>query len=171
MMDHPLTFNWDGEAMVPLPRFARECGRCFVPGECYPLEVREGRSSATHRHFFAAVHDAWLNLPEAIAAEYPTSEHLRKRALIATGHCDTRDHVCASVMEARALAAFIRPIDTYALVECSGPVVRIHIAKSQSTRAMNKATFQASKTAVLDYIADLVGITAAELTANAGRAA
>lgn len=170
-MDHPITFAWDGEVMKPLPRFARECDKRFVVGETYPLEVREERSSATHRHYFAAVHDSWLNLPERLAREYPTSERLRKHALIRTGYCDTSDYVASSEAEARRLAAFLEPIDTYAIVEVRGPVVRRHVAKSQSIRTMDKATFQASKTAVLDYLADLVGVTAAELTAQAGQAA
>lgn len=170
-MDAPITMQWDGEVMRPLPRFARECDRRYIVGETYPLEVHEERSSNTHRHYFAALNDAWSNLPEEIAPQFPTVEHLRKWALIKARLCDTRDHVCQSDDEARAVAAFVEPIDSYAVIEVRGPVVRIHRAKSQSVRSMDKATFQASKQAVLDVIAGLVGVPAAELAANAGAAA
>lgn len=170
-MDYPITMQWDGEVMRPLPRFARECDRRYVVGETYPLEVHEERSSNTHRHYFAALNDAWSNLPEAVAPQFATVEHLRKWALIKSGFCDTRDHVCGTDAEARRLAAFIEPIDSYAVVEVRGPVVRIHTAKSQSVRSMDKATFQASKQAVLDVVANLVGVTPGELAAQAGQAA
>jgi hypothetical protein len=170
-MNSPLTFTWDGEVMRPLPRFARECDRRYVVGETYPLEVHEQRSSVTHRHYFAALNDAFNNLPEAITPQFKSVEHLRKWCLIKANYCDTRDHVCASEDEARRLVAFVEPIDTYAVVECRGRVVRIHTAKSQSVRSMDKATFQASKVAVLDIVAGLVGVTAGELGAQAGQAA
>jgi hypothetical protein len=170
-MDYPITMQWDGEVMRPLARFGKECDRRYVVGETYPLEVHESRSSNTHRHYFAALNDAWANLPEAVAPQFPSVEHLRKWALIKAGICDTRDHVCGSDAEARALASFIEPIDSYAVVEVRGPVVRIHTAKSQSVRSMDKATFQDSKQKVLDAVANLIGVPVSELSAQAGQAA
>lgn len=170
-MDTPITFAWDGEAMTPLPRFVRECERRFEVGKPYPLEVREARSSNTHRHYFAAISDVWSNLPDEIAQQFPTAEHLRKWALIKANYCDTRDHVCTSNAEARKLAAFIGPIDSYAIIEVRGPVIRLHTAKSQSVRSMDRRTFQESKQAVLEIISHLVGLTASDLSANAGQAA
>jgi hypothetical protein len=57
------------------------------------------------------------------------------------------------------------------VVEVRGRVVRIHKAKSQSVRAMDKATFQDSKQKVLDVVANLIGVPAGELAAQAGQAA
>jgi len=50
-----------------------------------------------------------------------------------------------------------------------GHVVVMREAKSQSRRSMDKAEFQASKTAIMEHIAGLLGVTTQELEA-AGRA-
>lgn len=167
----PVTYRWSGESMEPLDRFRRLCDRQFVVGETYRLDVSEERSSASHRHYFAAVHDAWLNLPELYTEQFPTDEHLRKWCLIRTGYADSRSIVCASKAEAQRVAAFIKPIDAYAVVAVSEATVTVYTAKSQSVRAMGKDVFQKSKTAVLDYVASLVGVSAGDLQANAGQAA
>src|SRR6185503_10225916 len=145
--------------------------RQFVVGETYPMEVHEDRSRQSHQHYFAAIEDCWQNLPEAVAEEFPTSEHLRKYALIKAGYCERRSIVCPSPAEAERVAAFVKPIDEFALVEITGPVVTVYTAKSQSLRAMGKADFQKSKQAVLDILSAMVGVEASELKANTGRAA
>ena len=55
------------------------------------------------------------------------------------------------------VAAFVRPLDDFAVVETDGLVVTVYTAKSQSMRAMGKKTFQESKDAVLRVIAELIG--------------
>lgn len=153
-----IVFQWDGEAMRPLRRFHNVCNAEYVVGEFYRCEVLEERSVVSHRHYFATLHDYWLNLPEQQAERFPTEEHLRKYALIKCGYADQRQQVCASHAEALRFAAFIRPIDTYALVTVTEAVVTIWTAQSQSTKAMGRKPFQESKTAVLDWCASLLGI-------------
>lgn len=164
----PIMFHWDGESMVPLRRFQRLCDKQFVVGQAYPLAVNEERSRASHNQYFAALHDSWLNLPEGVAENFPTEEHLRKFALIKAGFCDKREAVFSSVDDALHAAAIVKPADEYAVVELSGRVLRVYTAKSQSMKAMGKADFQASKTAVLDVVSAMVGVRPTEL---AGRAA
>lgn len=164
----PLPCRWTGEAFEPAsPHWARQADRHFVVGQIYPLEVRESRSSASHNHFFAAVAEAHRNLPEAAAERLPTPDHLRRFALIKTGHRDERSIVCASHAEALRVAAFVKPMDDFALVVTAGATVSIFTAKSQSVRAMGKAEFAASKDAVLAYIASLIGSDAKTLAQNA----
>lgn len=160
----PVTFVWteDGR-MAPLPRFKGMCDRQFVVGEEYPLALLEPRSRRTHNHFFASVHEAWRNLPEDIASDFPSAEHLRKWALCKTGWSIMKTFPCESHDHARNLAVFARSADEYAVIEVRGNVVRIHQAKSQSAAAMGKAEFQASKTDVLDKIAELIGVTTGQL--------
>jgi hypothetical protein len=167
----PVIFTWDGEAMVPLPRLARVCDKQFVVGETYPLAVQEDRSVNSHRHYFASITEAWRNLPEHYAERFPTSEHLRKWALVKAGYADERSIVCASKAEAQRVGAFIKPMDDFAVVIVNEATVKVFTAKSQSTRAMGKAVFQDSKTAVLDLLSSMVGVTPAELAANAEKAA
>jgi hypothetical protein len=168
-MSRPVAFQWDGEVMKPAhPGIA---DREYVVGERYMLAPFEQRSQASHSHEFAWLHEAWLNLPERLAAQFPSSEHLRKYALIQVGYSNSQSHVCASRAEALRLAAFIRPIDEFAVVTVNGNVVNHFTAKSQSRRAMGKAEFQDSKTRIMDFIAAMIGIEPATLAREAGRAA
>jgi hypothetical protein len=158
---YPLVFEWTGEAMVPLnPRAA---DRQYVVGERYRLEPREERSTAAHNHEFAWLHDAWLNLPETIADQYPSPEHLRKRALIQAGFYNEEIIDVGSKAGAIRVAASLRGIDDFALVLVRGPFVIRRAAKSQSRRAMNKQEFTASKAAIMEVIAGLIGVAPDQL--------
>lgn len=165
----PLMFEWDDESMVPLnPRRAENM---YVVGERYRLVPHEERSTASHNHFFACVKDAFDNLPEDREEQFATPEHLRKWCLIQAGYRDQRTIVCASQAEALRVAAFIRPIDDYAVVVAREATVIEWKAKSQSGRAMGKKVFQESKDKVLDILAGMVKIDAETLERNAGQAA
>jgi len=163
-MTAPVICAWDGEAFVPMPRFAKLCDKEFTIGENYPLVVHEDRSQASHRQYFASIHEAWLNLPMDLAERYPTDEHLRKYALVRCGYADERSIVCSSKAEAQRIGAFIKPMDQYAVVVIRDCVVKVFTPQSQSMKAMGKKEFQDSKTKVLDFVASLIGVTAEELT-------
>lgn len=167
-MSAPLPYEWDGEAMRVLPGFQRQADQLFTIGERYRLAPIEERSGASHRHFFAAVNEAWANLPEHLSAQYPTAEHLRARALIEAGYCTIADYVCSSRAEAVRWAANLRAeASEYALVVVSEAVVRVFKPKSQSVKAMGKEEFQASKDAVFTALAKMIGVTTAELQNHA----
>ncbi len=153
-MHRPELFTWDGEAMVP--RHPRRADQLFVVGETYPLIINEDRSVATHNHEFAWLREAWLNLPEALADLYPSPEHLRKRALIDAGFYDETVIDAGTNAAAIRVAAAVRAIDTFALVFVRKCFVIRRTAKSQSRRAMKKDEFQASKTAIMEVIDELV---------------
>lgn len=160
----PLPCRYDGESFTPISqRFAKQADIDFVCGEVYHLVVEEPRSAVSHRHFFAEVNDAWANLPESMAGRFPTADHLRKFALCMSGYRDERHIVCSSRAEALRLAAFIRPMDEFAIVRSDGAMVEVWTAKTQNMRAMNKATFQQSKEAVLTYLADMLSVSPEEL--------
>lgn len=166
---YPLAFRWSGEAMEPInPKLA---DKQYVVGEIYRLEPREDRSEASHSHYFAALNEAHKNLPEYLAEQFPTVDHLRKWALIKAGHCDQRSVVVASRAEALRLVAFMKPIDQYAVVVAVNATVTVYTAKSQSMRAMGKQVFEDSKTAVLEIAAQMVGTSTETLQQNAGKAA
>jgi hypothetical protein len=161
-------YAWDGAAMRPLPAFASSLTQRFAVGEVVSLEPALVRSQPTHRHYFACVREAWVNLPERFAARFPTEEHLRKYALIKAGFCDQRSIVCVSKAEARRLGAVLKPLDDYAIVAVADRLVTVITAKSQSAAAMSKAAFQASKQAVLGVLAEMIGVDPAALV-EAGR--
>lgn len=161
-----MVFDWDGEAMRP--RHPRVADRHFVIGETYRLAVQEERSNASHGHYFAALAEAHTNLPEEWAERLPTPEHLRRYALIRSGFADSQTFVASSKAEAVRLAAFLRPVDEFAIVTVEGSTVTRYTAKSQSYRAMGKADFQASKDAVLSIAAAMIGVTTQALSEAAG---
>ncbi len=163
----PLPFYWSdkAKAMVPLNEgIARRCAKACGDGELVTLVHVEDRSSASHRQYFAAVNEGWQSLPEHLADQFPTAEHLRKWCLIRAGYSDSETLVASSKAEAVRLAAFIRPIDEFSIVTVQGAVVTRFTAKSQNMRAMGKAEFEASKRAVLDKIADMIGVSTNDLT-------
>ena len=161
----PMIFQWDGEAMKPTrPKLADQH---FVIGEHYTLVEHNPRSQASHSHYFAVINDGWQNLPEHLADRFPTSEHLRKYALIKAGFHDSHSITCASKAEALRVAAFVRPADEFSVVTVSEATVTRYTAKSQSMKAMGKQKFQESKTAVLDVIAAMIGVKPQQLEQEA----
>lgn len=167
--DRPIPCQWDGEAFLPLRGFGKVCDQHFVVGEVYRLVTQEDRSAKSHAHFFASVTEAWQNLPERYSGRFPSPDHLRKWALIKAGFRDERTIVCSSRAEAQRLAAFIKPMDEFAVVVVQGTQVTVFTARSQNMRAMGKQDFQASKDAVLDVLAAMIG-TSSEALARADAA-
>lgn len=161
-MSAPQPFRYEGDGTMQALR-PRAADREYVVGETYTLVAEEPRSSAQHRMFFASVNECWKNLPDSMAEQYPDAETLRKKALIRCGYCDERSIVCSSKAEARRMAAFIEPMDRYAIVAVSGSVVTVWTPKSQSVRAMGKVQFAESVEKVLAFCADLIGVTPDEL--------
>lgn len=153
-----LRYEGNGDFRVLSNYWAGRADKDYVVGEVYKLIEHHERSDASHRHFFVSIKNAWDNLPDERLDDYPTPEHLRKKALIACGYADHRDHICASKNEARKLRAFIKPMDDYAIIECRENIVRVWTARSQSVKAMGAKDFQESKQKVLDWLDDLLGV-------------
>lgn len=127
----------------------------------------EERSDKTHNHEFAFVGEAWKTLPETVADEFPTPEHLRKRALIATGFYHETIIDVGTLAGALRVASYVRSSDDFAHVVTRGGVVVVRKAKSQSRKAMGKADFQTSKTAILEWISNLLNVEAKTLEEQA----
>lgn len=163
MTGFPLLWRWDGEAMWPRPAFVREANKQFTVGETYRLVEYGDRSETSHAHQFAFINEAWKNLPERLAAEFPSATHLRKRALIETGqHRETVLDV-GTHEAALAVATTLRSKDEFAWIVVRKHVVVMREAVSQSKAAMGKEAFQASKDRVLAWLAELLGVTPDEL--------
>ena len=157
----PLKCIWyaDDEVLKPVGTSIRYCLEQFGNGEIVTLERNEERSESSHGHYFAALNQAFRQLPEHLMSEYPTVDILRARALIKTGHCTMKDVLCDGTF-----SEFVQP---YSIVEYRGGVLRIFKAKSQSRGSMKKAEFQQSKDDVLGFVANLVGVSVEQLKANA----
>lgn len=156
----PIPCVWQEGAFRPLPNFRRVAAANYGEGELISLAAVEERSEASHRHEFAWLREAWANLPEQFAADFPNPEVLRKRALIATGWCDVTDYPCVFKTEAKRTADRLRSeLDDYAVVIVSDTVVRVCRAKSQARNRMKREDFEASKQDVLGWVAGLLGVT------------
>ena len=160
----PEPFVWTDEGVMR-PLRPKRADAFYTVGERYIMAPVSQRSDATHRHEFVWLREAWLSLPEhlADAPHCASPEHLRKWALIRAGYSDSHTITCASKAEALRLAAFIRPIDEFAVVVTQGATVTRFTAKSQSRRAMGAQEFQESKTKIMEVIARLLGVDPAAL--------
>ena len=167
----PVIFEWDGDAMKPVAGFAKACDRQFVVHERYRMEVVQQRSPESHRHFFAAVNEAFNNIPEAHAGRWPTPDHLRRWALIQAGFRTETVYIATTNAEALRIGTFLRSLDEFAYVEVRGKTATFHRAKSQSYAEMSRKEFAESKEAVLGVLAKLIDVPKDELTSSAGRAA
>lgn len=168
----PIPFRWDGESFAPVNQhWARRADAIYTVGETYNLIPHEERSANSHRHFFAAVTEAWEQLPDHLSEAYPTPDALRRFALIKSGFCDAHPFVCSSRAEALRFAAYLKPVDTYSVVTVKEAVVTRYTAQSQSMKAMGRVDFQRSKDAVLAVIAEMIDVAPAVLSREAGRAA
>ena len=162
----PILFTWNGDAMVPHPRFKRLCDQYFTVHEEYPLEVVENRSLAGHRGFMASVAEGWNNLSEENAKHFPSPEHLRKWALVQCGYASLEETVFDSERDARKFAAMVRRHEEYAVIKVKGNVVQIWTPRSQAMYGpdrMKRPEFEESSRAVLDLIATMSRTTRGEL--------
>lgn len=165
-MTVPIRYRWTGEGWVPWRRFAAECDRLFAIGEDRTLEAYDERSDKTHRHEFAWLREAWQTLPDDLKDEHPSPEYLRKWALVKCGfYNEERIDVgtnAGALRVAQAIRSF--PGEEFSAVVVRGPLVVVRRPKSQAKGKMDKAEFQASKTAILELIAELIGVTTEQLS-------
>ncbi len=138
-------------------------------GELVIVSIERGRSPASHRHQFAWINDAWLTLPEAHRGQpwAETAETMRKHALIAKGYHQTYTLDCGANATAQRIKAALVAAEArghgYAIGQVRGPVVTVWTPESQSMRAMGAERFQQSKSDIMDWIADKLGVPVAEL--------
>jgi len=158
----------DNGVMRPISSlWSRRADAQWVVGARYMMHAEEERSDNSHRHFFASVNEAWMNLPDDLAARFPSADHLRYWALIKAGFYNERTLPCPTPEMAQQVAAFVRPSESYAIITVDEDcIVRVFTPRSQSYRSMDRATFQDSKTKVLAVISDLLGVTPAQLSGN-----
>jgi hypothetical protein len=166
----PILLRFDGNAFVPssavMLKRAREG---YEIGETYRIIIEEDDASDKSRaHFYACNNTTWKNLPEDLAARFPTPKHLRDWTLIKAGFATERDMVLDSEERAKAIGFVLRSELPYAVLSTSGPVLKVWTAKSTKRGSMKRAEFQAAKTQCLAIWADMIGAKPADIQANAG---
>ena len=161
---------FDGNVLVPDGNHATAALHDRLgAGEIVHVDLDPQRSGKSHRHQFGFVRTAWLNLPDNLKdAPYAGSpDHLRKHALIATGYRNVEMMPCGTEQRAERFAASMSRLavnlEGYAVAIVDGPVAYCMTAESQRMRTMGGKRFQESKQAILEWMADLLGVTPDEL--------
>jgi hypothetical protein len=127
------------------------------------VELDTVRSDPEHAHYFAVVQNSFDNLPEDMADDFLSSDHLRKWALVKAGYCTKTIAICKSRNEARRMAAALHDYDEFVVTIVEKRIVTAYRARSQSYDTMSKAMFQQSKRDVLDVLSRLLGVSVDEL--------
>jgi hypothetical protein len=174
-----ISFRWkeimDGttgqliNVMEPLnATWSRRADQQYKIDETYLLQEVHERSMPSHGHYFLCIEAAFDNLPEEYDNVFKNKEQLRKHALIRSEYHDKTRIKCASHEDAVIMAAFVIGYHKdYCEVDILEEVVNIYVAKSQSMKAMDKKTFEESKSKVLDYLSGLIGVPVESLISNA----
>jgi hypothetical protein len=170
-MSAPFNARFSNGMFCPVGRYAEECASWFKDGEIVRLEQVQERSMKSHNHQFAWLIEAWKNLPEDLADDYPTYEHLRKRALIQAGYFHETAIDVGSKAGALRVAADYRSRLEFAYIIVRGPIVIIREAMSQRKSVMGAKAFQESKSAIMAIVADLIGVEPDQLQREAEQAA
>lgn len=110
------------------------------------------------RRFFAAIRDAHANLSDELLQRFPSSETLRKHALIAAGWCDAKTLAAGSKAAAPGIAAAIKSMDRYCVVTVRGDVLTVYTARSMSRRSLLKPQFKEVSDKAFAWIARTTGV-------------
>ena len=154
----PFYCDWDGEAFRPLARYARQCDAKFVVGVRYVVEAELPRNMQAHKAYFSGLKEIWDSLPDGVAEQFPSSDHMRKHALCRTGYCGETKSVFTSHRDALLAAAFAIANKQFAIVDVEKNVVLCWVPESQSVAAMGAERFKASCAEVERYCLGLVGV-------------
>lgn len=167
----PIHAFWDGEVFRPeSPYWQRRADKRFAKGEVLRLTHNPERSTSSHQHLFAAIDEAFANLPPLLAERFTSPEALRKYCLIKAGHCFSESITCPSHADALRVCRFVQGADAFALVTVNKSVVTRFWAKSIAYRALDKKDFQTVKDNVLRVLSEMIGVAKQELS-DAGKAA
>jgi len=127
-----------------------ECG-CVISSDLMAADQMRKR-------FFACIRDSHANLRDDDLARFPSSEHLRKHALIAAGWCDVMTVVAGSKAAAPGIAAAFEFKDRYCVAIVRGNVVIVSTAKSISRNSLKKPQFLDVAEKAFAWIARTTGV-------------
>jgi hypothetical protein len=108
--------------------------------------------------FFAILRDIHGNLNDDLRRRFPSSETLRKHALVAAGWCDVMTVLAGSKSAAPGIAAAFQVKDRYCIIDIRGEVLTIYTARSMMRPALLKHQFLEISEKALDWILTQTGI-------------
>ena len=129
-----------------------ECG-CVISSDLMSADKMRQR-------FFAQLRDVHGNLSDEHRRRFPSSETLRKHALIAVGWCDVMTVLAGSKAAAPGVAAAFHSKVPHCIIDIRGDVLTIYTARSMARRALLKKPFNDVASKVWDWIYRETGIDA-----------
>ena len=129
-----------------------ECG-CVISSDLMSADKMRQR-------FFAQLRDVHGNLSDEHRRRFPSSETLRKHALIAIGHCDVMTVIAGSKAAAPGVAAALKSKDHYCIIDIRGDVLTMYTARSMARRALLKKQFHEVAEKVWAWVYEQTGIDA-----------
>lgn len=156
-----LPLRHTGPRMTDKAIHCPDCG-CEIGGDYMSADPMR-------RRFFAAIRDAWANIPDAMRERWPNAEVLRKNALISIGYCDVITLAVGSKAAAPQIAAAFRLKDQHCIATVRGDVVTIYTARSMARRVLLKKEFHQVAEKVFGWIESQTGIDPGQ--SHEGRAA
>lgn len=127
-----------------------ECG-CVISSDLMAAD-------AMRKAFFAAIRDSHSNLRDEHLSRFPSSEHLRKHALIAAGWCDVMTVLAGSKAAAPGIAAALQSKDRYCLIVIRGEVLTVYTARSMSRNSLLKPQFKDVALKAFAWIDETTGV-------------
>ena len=157
------TYQWEGGVLRPLTVFVEQAAKQFAEGACYQLALVDERSQAAHNHYFGLIKEAFDTLPEHWGDRFANEDHLRQWCLIKRGFRKESIVVATSLKQAGSIAALASTLNNYAVVQVRENIVTVYVARTQKLLrnhpdGMDKHDFQASKQAVLEECAHMLGV-------------
>lgn len=171
MREINLIYEGRGKFHATSTYWEKRCDELFADGEQVLMHEDKERSSPSHRQFFAVLNDAYANLPEIEAKQYPTKEIFRGMLLIEAGHFMERRFCAETANEAERIATFLKSDDRVQVIVVQDTWVVERTPVSQSFDKMDHTTFQKVRDDIIAMCADKLGITVEELMTHGGHAA
>lgn len=131
-----------------------DCG-CIISSDLMAADKQR-------RRFFAAIRDSFDTMPDHHRARFPSSEVLRKHALIAAGWCDVMTVVAGSKAAAPGIAAAFQHKDRYCVAIVRGDVVIVSTARSMSRRSLLRPQFREIADKAFAWIEATTGVDPAK---------
>lgn len=153
------------------PFFLQLANDRYEEGKRYYLNVPEEESNKERGFYFLAEKEYWMNLPEHIAHRFPSPKHLRAYCLIETGFYKERHTDCLTEDKAVELMLWMKKKDEYSRYQIDGSVVVEQTPMGMKKGEASPKEARKARSAVLELLSEITGITVVAMKKNAGQSA